>query len=127
MRNESEAVLSIGLRSINPQRRLGRGRSQSAMNNVRRMGAIRAAFLSCGAALLCSAGSALATEPPHDSRPPPTREMREKMAEAHEKIAACLRSDRPIDECHAEMMKMHEAMKHEHAKMDHPAPESTPK
>ena len=97
------------------------------MSNLRRMGSIRAAYLACGAVLLCAAGSALATEPPSDTRPPPSKEMREKMAEAHEKIAACLRSDRPIEECHAEMMKMHDAMKHEHAKMDPPAPEAAPK
>jgi hypothetical protein len=97
------------------------------MNNVRRMSALRAAYLACGAVLLCSAGSVLATEPEHDTRPPPTKEMREKMAAAHEKIAACLRSDRPIDECHAEMKKMHAAMKHEHATMGHPAPEATEK
>jgi hypothetical protein len=53
--------------------------------------------------------------------------MREKMAEAHEKIAACLRSDRPIDECHDEMKKMHDAMKHEHAKTGQPAPTPTQK
>ena len=97
------------------------------MNNPGRMSSIRAAYLAFGAVLLCSAGSAFATEPPPDARPPPTKEMREKMAEAHEKIAACLRSDRPIDECHDEMKKMHDAMKHEHAQMDHPATETTPK
>ena len=97
------------------------------MNNVRRMGPIRAACLAVGAMLLWSAGSALATEPAHDTRPPPTKEMREQMAQAHEKMATCLRSSRPIDECHAEMKKMHDALKHEHAQMDHPAPETTQK
>ena len=97
------------------------------MNSLRRMSSIRAAYLACGAVLMCSAGSVLATEPTHDTRPPPTKEMREKMADAHEKIAACLRSDRPIDECHDEMKKMHESMKHEHAKMEPPAPETTQK
>jgi len=97
------------------------------MNNPGRMSSIRAAYLACGAVLLCSAGSALATEPPPDTRPPPTKEMREKMAEAHEKMAACLRSDRPIDECHDEMKKMHDAMKHEHAKTGQPAPTPTQK
>jgi len=97
------------------------------MNNVRRMSSIRAAYLACGAVLLCSAGNALATEPQQDTQPPPTKEMREQMAQAHEKMAACLRSSRPIDECHAEMKKMHDAMKHEHAQMGHPAPETTQK
>lgn len=98
------------------------------MNNVRRMGPIRATCLAGGAALLWSAGSAFAAEPAaHDTRPPPSREMREQMAEAHEKMAACLRSDRPIDECQAEKRKMHDAMKHEHAKMNHPAPDSAQK
>ncbi len=37
----------------------------------------------------------------------PSAESRVEMAEAHEKLAACLRSTRPIDECHAEMAKAH--------------------
>src|SRR5690348_10516473 len=36
-----------------------------------------------------------------------TAEQRSKMAEAHEKMASCLRSDRPLSECHDEMMKSH--------------------
>jgi hypothetical protein len=38
--------------------------------------------------------------------------MREQMAKAHDAMAACLRSDRPIDECHSEMMKNHGGMHH---------------
>ena len=34
-----------------------------------------------------------------------TAEQRAKMADAHEKMAACLRSNRPLGECHDEMMK----------------------
>ena len=51
------------------------------------------------------------------------------MAAAHEKIAACLRSDKPIDECHAEMKKMHDSMMHHHHHdMDQkPSPDSAPK
>ena len=36
--------------------------------------------------------------------PEPTKEQRVKMAEMHEKLAACLRSDKPAHECHNEMM-----------------------
>ena len=36
---------------------------------------------------------------------PPSKEQRERMAEAHEKMAACLRSDRPAADCHREMMQ----------------------
>ncbi|MEO5968404.1 MAG: hypothetical protein ABIQ95_00630 [Bdellovibrionia bacterium] len=32
-------------------------------------------------------------------------EQRQKMAERHEKMASCLRSERPMSECHQEMMK----------------------
>jgi hypothetical protein len=39
-----------------------------------------------------------------------TAEQRSKMAEAHEKLAACLRSDRSLSECHDEMMKSHQSM-----------------
>ena len=116
------------------------------MRDIRRIHDARAACIACGAALFWSAGSAFATEPTpttqaapigqvaptnrsmHADHPAPTREQREKMAAAHEKIAACLRSDRPIDECHAEMMKMHEAMMHHmHAMKDHPATEPAQK
>jgi hypothetical protein len=36
--------------------------------------------------------------------------MREKMATVHEQLAACLRSDRPIAECHKEAMKQHQEL-----------------
>lgn len=36
---------------------------------------------------------------------PPSKEMREKMALAHEKMAACLRSDHSVADCRQEMMK----------------------
>jgi hypothetical protein len=35
----------------------------------------------------------------------PTPEMRQKMAAAHDKMATCLRSDRPVKECREEMME----------------------
>jgi len=42
----------------------------------------------------------------HDMKMPQmTAEQRTKMADAHEKMAACLRSDKPIGDCHAEMKK----------------------
>lgn len=99
------------------------------MTMIRRMHRARAAYLACGTAVLWAAGAALAADPPTGSHPQPTKEQREKMAEAHEKIAACLRSDRPIDECHAEMKQMHEAMMHHHGHddMGHPAADSTTK
>ncbi|MHB1845171.1 MAG: hypothetical protein ACYCWW_10095 [Deltaproteobacteria bacterium] len=34
-----------------------------------------------------------------------TTDQRSKMADAHEKMAACLRSTRPVKECHQEMKK----------------------
>jgi len=41
---------------------------------------------------------------------PPSRQMREQMAAAHEKMAACLRSDRDIAVCRNEMHKSCQAM-----------------
>ncbi len=35
----------------------------------------------------------------------PTPEMREEMAKSHEKMALCLRSDKPMKDCHKEMHK----------------------
>lgn len=43
----------------------------------------------------------------------PTKEQREKMAQAHEKLAACLRSDREVSDCHHEMMEQCKEMKGE--------------
>ena len=51
--------------------------------------------------------------------------MREKMAKAHEDMAACLRSDRAIEECHSEMMKNHDMM-HDHAKHEHSTAPAAP-
>jgi hypothetical protein len=65
------------------------------------------------------AGPALA----HGKGPPwpeMTAEQRTKMAEAHEKMAACLRSDRPVGDCHSEMMKScQETMGAGHCPMGH--------
>lgn len=41
---------------------------------------------------------------------PPSRQMREQMAAAHEKMAACLRSDQDIAVCRNEMHKSCQAM-----------------
>jgi hypothetical protein len=95
------------------------------MTAIRPLSRVRASSLACGAALLWAAGAALAADPATPPTPPappahggdhpaPTKQQREQMAEAHEKIAACLRSDQPINVCHEEMMKMHEAMMHHH-------------
>jgi hypothetical protein len=43
--------------------------------------------------------------PGEQKMPTMTKEQRQKMAEAHENMATCLRSDRPMKECHEEMMK----------------------
>ena len=43
------------------------------------------------------------TKPP--APPQMTKEQRNKMADAHEKMAACLRSNRELKDCHDEMMR----------------------
>lgn len=48
-----------------------------------------------------------------------TTEDRIKMAEAHEKMAACLRSDRPMDECHEELSESCTHMKGKKCPMKH--------
>ncbi len=49
--------------------------------------------------------SAFAEDEKEMKAPKITKEMREKMAETHLKMAECLKSDKAIDECHKEMMK----------------------
>jgi hypothetical protein len=56
-------------------------------------------------ALALNASAALSAEPPSPSHPALTKEQRQKMATIHEQIAACLRSEKPISECHEEAMK----------------------
>jgi hypothetical protein len=52
------------------------------------------------------------------SMPEPSKEQREKMALVHEKLAACLRSERSFADCHHEMESSHaEAMGKEHCPM----------
>lgn len=79
----------------------------------------RAAALSCLLALAGTAGVTLAGEPEHMDRPAVTQEMRAKMAATHEQMAACLKSDRPITECHAEMMKQHDEFMMHHEAGEH--------
>lgn len=52
--------------------------------------------------LLAGTGTAVAAETPAAASPP-SKEMREKMAAIHEKMAACLRSDKAFSECQREM------------------------
>lgn len=62
---------------------------------------VRAAI--AAALLLAGAVAAFADTPP----PPngqPSKETREKMAVLHEQLAACLRSDKPLSQCHSEMV-----------------------
>jgi len=55
-------------------------------------------------------GGATAAEPTKADCPAPSKEAREKMAVRHEEMAACLRSDKPLAECHADLMKDHSQM-----------------
>ncbi len=60
------------------------------------------------AAILLSVAAVWAADPaPSSSTPqaPPSKETREKMAALHEQMAACLRSDKSINDCRTEMMK----------------------
>lgn len=57
--------------------------------------------LAAGVALLASV--ALAADPPKDAVQDPSPAQRAKMAEAHHRMADCLKSERSIAECRAEM------------------------
>ncbi len=47
--------------------------------------------------------------------PEPSKELRAKMAAAHEQMAACLRTDRAMSDCRNEMMKECHQLMGEHA------------
>jgi hypothetical protein len=57
-----------------------------------------------GAVLLAGPACVLAADPPA-SAPAPSKEQREKMAVLHEQMAVCLRSNKPLTDCRAAMMK----------------------
>jgi len=61
------------------------------------------ALLSLAALSLMGAASLAATPPSAPTTV--TKESREKMAVLHEQMAACLRSDKPLADCRAEMRK----------------------
>jgi hypothetical protein len=52
---------------------------------------------------LASASAAFAQTPQATAPAEPTPQVRQQMAAVHEKMAACLKSERPIAECKAEM------------------------
>jgi hypothetical protein len=57
------------------------------------------------AVALLLASAALAADAPKATPSEPTPETRQKMAEIHQNMAECLRSERPLAECRAEMGK----------------------
>jgi hypothetical protein len=72
--------------------------------------ALTRAFFGLIASMFIYWAAASAAEPP---APPaePSKEMRAKLASAHEHMAICLRSDKAIAECRSAMMKScHEIM-----------------
>jgi hypothetical protein len=61
---------------------------------------------------MAGASALFAAEPP--ATPPPSREQRERMAAVHEKMAACLRSDKEFSVCRDEMQKSCREMSADH-------------
>ena len=62
----------------------------------------------CGliaALALVQVSPAFAADPEKTAPSEPGPQVRQQMADAHQKMAECLRSDRPLSECRAEMRK----------------------
>ena len=55
------------------------------------------------ALVLLASSSALAAEPKKSAPAEPSPEVRQQMAAVHQKMADCLKSDRPMADCRAEM------------------------
>jgi hypothetical protein len=70
-----------------------------------RVSQFRAQIVVASVLAILSASATLAANPPATAQSPPSKETREKMATLHEQMAACLRSDKPVTECHTEIMK----------------------
>lgn len=64
---------------------------------------LRTCFVIAGLLVFGNIAGALAADAT-STPPPPTKETREKMAVLHERMAACLRSDKTIAECRRAMM-----------------------
>lgn len=62
----------------------------------------RWAGLAIAAMMIAGAGAASAADEP-PAMQAPSKEMRDKMAAMHEKMAACLRSEKPFADCRSEM------------------------
>jgi hypothetical protein len=69
-----------------------------SLSSVRARATVTALLLLFGAAVT------LADTPPPEQRDL-SKDTREKMAALHEQMAACLRSDTPVLECHSTMIK----------------------
>jgi hypothetical protein len=75
----------------------------NAMNTANRMKG-RACVLAA-ALIVALVGGAIAEDKSATASPSP--EARQQMAEAHEQMAACLRSDKPFEECRSQMQQLH--------------------
>ncbi len=66
-------------------------------------------FVVCMSGHVAIADDAGKQSPSKKMSMPPTQMMttdqRQKMADAHERMAVCLRSDKPVSDCHEEMKK----------------------
>ncbi len=94
------------------------------MSNVKWLAILAAGLI----ALLAVSTLAFAAEAVAPAKAAVTKEMRAKMAGVHERMAACLRSDKSMEDCHHEMMQSGESMhghdcpmmdKHEHMSHGH--------
>ena len=109
------------------------------MKALRHLSTISKALLFTSICMACSSGWAADAPPAQDQAP--TKEMRAKMASAHEKMAACLRTERPVADCRHEMMQSckemggpacgmmgdrHKMMMHGEGEHEHAAPGGTP-
>jgi hypothetical protein len=82
-----------------------------------RFASFRVAPFLMASVLLVVAGRAFAADAPAAPPAEPSKEMRAKMAALHEKMAACLRSDKPIADCRAEAMQYCQSNMGEHGCM----------
>jgi hypothetical protein len=72
---------------------------------MKRIGLLLGMVAMLGGSALAQDKGTTPTKAPQTKAPQMTPEQRGKMADLHEKMAACLRSNRPISECHNDMMK----------------------
>lgn len=97
------------------EKKLEKAALNSKIDNYTKGVQMKKSLLTASMILAFSMGSIASdsSQAQKDPKAAPTKESREQMAAAHEKMAQCLRSDSSIEDCHEQMREQCHEMKDE--------------